>query len=94
MRIYIAASFPRKDDAIQLAKCLRTAGHRIVSRWHDEDDGYADVSQMPSRALRDLENIEKCHMLIQFTGDNLSHGGRHCELGIAIALRKDKTLFF
>ena len=92
MKIYIAASFPRKEDAITLANELKKAGHQIVSKWHDEDNEYATEEQMPIRARRDIIDMERCHMMVQLTGDNLSHGGRHCECGLAVALHKEVVL--
>ena len=92
MKIYIAASFPRKEDANSLAEHLKKADHIIVSRWHNEDSEYATEDQMVPRAQRDMDDMERCNMMIQYTGDNLSHGGRHCECGIAVALHKDVVL--
>ena len=88
-KIYIAASYPRKKQAVLLAKKMRSEGHIIVSQWHDLDEGYDKMMGMEDRAERDFQNIKECDLFIEFTGDNLSHGGRHAEFGVALALGKE-----
>jgi hypothetical protein len=88
MRIYIAASFPRKDEACRLRDILKTAGHKVVSRWLDQEYSVYDTGGGAKEAYDDFSDIISSEMLIQITGDTLTHGGRHTELGIALALKK------
>lgn len=87
---YIAASFPRKQVAIQLEKRLQEAGLKSVSRWlHLESEGYAKgVDKMADEiSLIDLEDVIEADILICLTGDTLTRGGRHSEFGIAACYR-------
>jgi len=88
LQIYIAASFPRKNEACVLANMLAAMGHKITSRWHSEDSSYATVEQMHNRAKRDYEDLDACNVFVSLTGDNLTHGGRHAEFGFALAMSK------
>ena len=96
MRIYIAASYPRKDEAIRLSTALSNKKNNIVSSWlFANEEGYSinenkedKIKRMRKCAIRDLKEIKYCDMLVCFTGDNLTHGGRHTELGAALALGK------
>ncbi len=104
MKIYVAASYPRKKEAKAITKRLKELGHIIVtSRWVDEDEGYTSdfnrhetpkemCERMAGAAVRDIEDIKACEMLVCLTGDNLSRGGRHGELGMALVLNKKVTI--
>ncbi len=90
MKIYVAASFPRRDEARLLGLALEDAGHEITSGWmmlkgksYFGDDWAGEVE-----AVRDLQDVRDCDVLVSITGDTESHGGRHSELGIALALGK------
>lgn len=81
MKYYIAASFERKLDAVQLANRLET----VVSTWHSEDESYQPDSKY--RAYRDASQIEISDCLIMLIGDS---GGcnRFWEFGYAAGLGK------
>lgn len=67
-------------------------GSQVVSRWHDEDGVSVyekkDWAYTAKKAQRDMDGVKECDCLIVFTGDDLSHGGRHSEFGMALALGK------
>lgn len=89
MKIYISASIPRVKEACDLGLILKKAGHTLVSYWHETSEcNYHSTD----RAVRDLEGVEECEMFIELIGDSESRGGRHCELGIALALDKQIIL--
>ena len=88
MKIYIAASFPRKNEANELASRLGGQGHDVISQWHEQDSEYGG-GELPARAERDLCDIADCDILVSLTGDDLSHGGRHGEVGAALAYGKE-----
>jgi len=94
MKIYIAASYPRKLDALVLGAKLIAYGHIVVSGWVFEDEGYSDdqnkFERMQDASIRDFKDVRECDLLVCLTdGENqLTHGGRHTELGIALALGK------
>lgn len=91
MRIYIAASFPNKDKAQALREYLREKGHVITSRWLDGHN--AMYGMQPQFALMDAEDVASAEVLVCMTGDTLTRGGRHAEVGMAIALRKPIILY-
>ena len=101
MKFYIAASYPMKFDAKILAHVLRGSGHEVTSAWHDDwkstwHRDWENVSDGPERwaadCVRDMLGVQLCGHLVQITGDSMSRGGRHTELGIALALGKRISL--
>jgi len=96
MKIYIAASFPRQDEALALGyKLMKHGGHEITSGWIEQQDPNANPNsdtRTPSpverrnKAMRDLGDIRDSDVLVMITGDNLSGGGRRFEFGYAYGL--------
>jgi hypothetical protein len=94
-RIYLAARFARRDQLTAVARELEAAGAELTSRWltttpgplaGDELDPNSLGGQM---ALMDLDDVQAADVCIAFTespGGAQGRGGRHTELGIAIAL--------
>lgn len=85
MKIYLAASHPRKEEIIKLAQQLEERNFEIVSFWHLEDK---PDYRSGERAMRDQSAIQQCDLFVELIGDDMSKGGRHCELGIALAWNK------
>ena len=85
-RVYISASFPRKDEARALAEELLRQGVIITSRWLWQAECGYDTEAIKSFADDDLRAVKASNALIVLTGDTLSKGGRHCEVGIALGL--------
>lgn len=91
MKIYIAASYLRRDDAKRLRARLRDAGHVIICRWID---GPEPVEQyihsdalMEEFCSKDFEDVIKAQALVCITGDapgQKTRGGKHTEFGIAL----------
>ena len=97
--IYISASFPRRDEARALRQAIHNSnklGWRCTSRWLEDDtsiygtDEVANAETYRERARRDVEDVLAADVFVQFTGDNLSRGGRHGELGMAIMKKRMK----
>lgn len=93
MKIYLAASWPRRDEARHIATRLKAVGHTLTADWWNDEDisgGYANgVATMPSeRAARDLQAVRDADAVVCLTGDTLTKGGRHSEVGAALALGK------
>lgn len=93
-RIYLAASYARKNEMRGIRDVLDTAGYIITSRWIDQDGEYkkgvvsSDLYQEDPRigykfAQRDVIDISEADVFMMFTGDGLSSGGRHTEFGLA-----------
>ena len=68
----------------------------IVSTWH-RDDLHA-VPRTPNnpeileRVMRDFMQLRKSQLVIIFVGDELTGGGRHTELGLALGMIKNIVL--
>lgn len=86
MKIYIAAPYPLRDDAIALMHTLEHRGHEVTSRWLKQLDENNDET-----ARADLEDVRWADTLI-FLHPEAWHdrgtGGRHFEMGYAYALAK------
>jgi len=82
MKIYVAASHTERD----VAHHLRDQGYDVISTWDIDDKDYCPDD--PYRAIRDLVQIQHCDLFICNIGDEKSGGGRHTELGYAMALGK------
>lgn len=96
-RIYIAARFSRRPEANRLAHVLQAAGHHITSRWVRPDCDHVLPTGLSARAadaererfaLEDLQDLNDSNWVISLQEEPRSNdrGGRHVELGYAIAL--------
>jgi hypothetical protein len=99
MNIYLASRYSRFPEMAEYAATLRDLGHIVSSRWilgdHDlRAHGEAEADYYQSLwAAEDWEDLCTADTVISFTeppGDvpGRSRGGRHCEHGIALALKK------
>jgi len=85
-KIYVAASYPRKREAEELAVKLMHAGHKVIAEWlWAEKEGYDRDEHLPVVAVRDCKNILDTDVFVSLIGDKGSNGGRHTELGLALA---------
>lgn len=89
IKVYIGASYKRRLEAAQLAEDLSPM-MKIVSTWHRDDLEPTDRTGVEccNRAIRDFNQIILSQLVIIFIGDNLTGGGRHTELGIALGVRR------
>jgi hypothetical protein len=94
-RIYIAARFARRAQLTVVARELEAAGAELTSRWLTTTPGPLESDQLDpdslggQMALMDLADVRSADVCIAFTespGEAQGRGGRHTELGIAIAL--------
>jgi len=90
MKIYIAASIPRVQEAHDLGISLEKSGYEILSYWHkDISERIKTDYHSTDRAITDKQGVQNCDIFIELVGDtNESRGGRHCELGLALAWEK------
>jgi len=94
MRIYLAASYSRRKELCGYAEVLKGYGHEITSRWlngaHEAADENPTQEEMARWATEDISDIQLSDALIAFTEppkSGASRGGRHVELGYAIAIK-------
>jgi hypothetical protein len=91
-KVYLAGRFSRRHEFKALADAITAAGHEVTSRWLYSDDHHLelDSGQLPAvaAAARDLDDVRAATVCVAFTEDPESpqgRGGRHVELGAAIA---------
>lgn len=105
-KIYLAARYSRNEEMRGIRDVLSTAlGHTVTSRWIDlHPDAVGDfgtsfdhdaLNSRPDECAplgqHDLDDIDSADWVISFTCGSGGKGGRHVELGYAMA--KGKRLF-
>lgn len=94
-RIYIAGRFARRDQFAVIATELEAAGAQVTSRWLSTSDAplqrhhLTPDSRGGEMAAMDFEDVRGSDICIAFTEcpeAAQGRGGRHTELGIALAL--------
>ena len=98
MKIFLCGRYSRKHQFRELRTRLHTMGHIVTSRWLDTDwekkddsgSSAAPAEYRKRHAVEDLEDVGACDCLIAFTEEPRSNtrGGRHVELGYALACNK------
>lgn len=84
LTVYVAASYPRKAEAKGLAEYIRSLGHRVNARWLDGEPANGNEQEW---AIKDADDAIAADCVVCLTGDSLTRGGRHAEVGIAIAMQ-------
>lgn len=80
---YLAASFPQRAEARKIAEMIPAV---CTSRWlHGKHEEYGTEAEF---AATDVDDVRSAEAIIVLTGDSRTRGGRHTELGIALALGK------
>jgi hypothetical protein len=89
---YVAASAARQSEARVIAAGLEERGARVKARWlavANVNYGRAGEEQeFPSHAQYDMNDVIMADEVVCLSGDVYSKGGRHSEIGAAIALGK------
>jgi len=93
VKIYIAACFGQQAEVREKADDLEYNGHECTSFWRHEKptgDGSEAVnaSKYMQAAMRDLRDIDRSDLLVLLTGQISRTGGKHFELGYAVARGK------
>lgn len=98
MLIYLASRYSRRKEMLNCAKIIEfRANHTITARWlngsHKADTPAELAEKAAMFAQEDIDDIKRSDVLIAFTESpdvvgGASRGGRHVELGLAIALNK------
>lgn len=89
MKIYLAACFEQqaeiRDKAVELERLLITC----TSRWRFEDGTLPPTPEhLHNCATMDLEDIHKADYFVCLTNQTSQRGGKHVELGYALAISK------
>lgn len=96
MKIYLAARYSRRAELCSYRFQLELLGHTVTSRWlngtHELDGSVFSVEASRKDrerfAIEDQDDVMAADMLIAFTEkprSSNSRGGRHVELGMALA---------
>ena len=91
MKIYMAGFFDTRARLRPIRDRLRAQGAVVLSSWLDEEGvtyQTVDDAYKTSCALRDLEEVQACDILILDTLDESSRGGREVEYGYALGKMK------
>jgi hypothetical protein len=92
-RVYVSARFSRQDELRAIAEEMQRAGLEVTSRWlHGSEPlrecDLGEHGRGAEIALNDFADLRAADICFAFTdGDGrFGRGGRHTELGIALAL--------
>lgn len=98
---YLAADFARQAEMRDVRRRLAESGYRVTARWLDVDEtpqqdaamigGVAsagDHLRLAECAYMDLNDLRAADVFVQFTTGERARGGRHVELGAALAWHK------
>ena len=91
MKVYLAARFSRQEEMKIYRDMIEALGHAVTSRWlnhkPEEDAQFERVGAQ--YAQQDMNDVYACDLFLLFTdGERQSRGGRHVELGMALAWAK------
>ncbi len=100
-RVYLAARYVRRDEMVGHARELTVMGYEVTSRWINGSHELGDHPAAAERArlaLEDYGDLERADIVLCFTEEPRARleqpgrGGRHVEMGIALALGKRVVL--
>jgi hypothetical protein len=97
-KVYLAASWLRREEMQSVAQELRTAGLEVDVHWLDQYDSHKQKSHL-NNARADIRGVRECDVFVRYSDDlslplvpsKLATGGRFVEQGIAMTL--DKEIF-
>lgn len=98
MKIYLMAKYERFPEMQKIAALLEQDGHEVTSRWirglsrpFDPDMPEAMKNTLAAKlAQQDLDDLREADVCVGFSDDPTipGRGGRHVEMGYALALGK------
>ncbi len=88
MIVYIAAPYPIKKQAIALRNVLSEFSIDTTSRWLDVPDGTTMTRDLAFINLADIRSSDAVVLMNTSEWKNVGTGGRHTEVGYAVALGK------
>ena len=96
IKIYLAAPWTRKDEAIAARTVLQDADFEVTSRWLEASgdfakDGYdSNEAYFEAQAIHDVQDILNANVLVML---NLEYSeGKMFELGLAMGLNRPTIL--
>ena len=95
-RVYLCAAFSRQREMLTYAAVLGGLGLRVVARWLSASpDDQTNTVLMRAAAVECCEDLAQVDQVIAFSephGSGYWTGGRHVEVGYALALRRPVIL--
>ena len=93
MKVYLSAAFDHQEEVQRLADFLRMQGHTVTSNWLHEPPLAYDATgfaawERRARANDDMADIRRADTLVYISLWPSTTGGRHVELGMALAWDK------
>ena len=95
LSIYLAAALERQPAMQEVADFFRRQGFAVASTWHAGGDLRPDHTVPPgvlhAASLQAMAELRSADLVVVFTeplGSAYQRGGRHVELGVALALEK------
>lgn len=88
MRIYLAATYSRYPEMLEIAERLSRLGYEITSRWIE---GLHNDLPAVQCATDDINDVLRADTVLFFTpadGQGKGKGGRHTEFGFAYGMQK------
>jgi hypothetical protein len=85
-RVYVAASFERKDEVKKVLQILRENGHTITADWtgHQYVTGDTQAKALArSYAIEDTDGVKTADVFVLLVAERKTFGA-HVELGIAL----------
>jgi hypothetical protein len=90
--VYLSGRFSKRAQLNQYRVELESLGIEVTSRWlmHDPPGAPRDLTdeQWSALALVDQEDVRRADGLVFFSEQHEGGGGRHVELGMAVAWSK------
>lgn len=90
-KVYVSAAFGRRKDVEVLCRQLAHRSVSVVSTWHRDGSDLSesdDRERMLAAARKDLDELRRADVyvvLAQPQQESMGRGGRHVELGAALA---------
>jgi hypothetical protein len=94
MRVYLAAPFETRVQALEVAEAIKSLGHEVTSRWltdHDTDFDAMTADDCAREAIADFEDIWSARVLVMLNSGQFSRmsAGKHIELGYCLGIGND-----
>lgn len=97
MKIYLAACFGQQAEVRDKANELHVQGHLCTSNWRfEKPSGDGSETKFAGKylqaAMQDLRDINDADMLVLLAGQVSQTGGKHFEVGYAVAKGKQVVI--
>lgn len=94
MIVYVASAWGNRAEVHRVRSHLLSLGHEVNSSWIDVPGGYSEDEIAVREAVRDVAEVREADVvvIVSPSGEDLSRGGHHTELGLALAFGKPVVL--